>query len=155
MITLAGSAISNMIFYIVTLIIASVLVVTFTAITFQMKTGIESKSANLEDRLRTSISIINDPRDIPYNNTTGNITFYVKNTGSVPISKQSVLAFLNGTPYTADMMNMSILPNNITWYPEYVLVVTITTNPKLELNQEYSIKIVVQYGISSTLKFRL
>jgi flagellar protein FlaG len=91
----AETAITHMIFFIAAVILAMG-VVSVLSVNVQSISGATTAGSKImSDQLRTDITIINDPNEIPYINNE-NYTFYVKNTGRSELNIDYVNVILDG-----------------------------------------------------------
>ncbi|MEM3444648.1 MAG: hypothetical protein QXJ27_06870 [Thermoplasmata archaeon] len=160
-----ANAASHTIFFIGALIVSSILSAVFIGVSLQLKDGIEARSEALNKQLRTSIEIINDPRQVPYDHTNSTLVLYIKNTGSTTISLESLSIEVNGSlygytsgPATNTSFNETILISPYDtqeWVPETTLIVKIRLNSPLVLGSTCLVKATVDYGASCTFSFRV
>ncbi|WP_456365572.1 flagellar protein G [Thermococcus sp.] len=96
----AGGPASELIMFIVAVIIAGSVAGVLAYVTNDIAHGINDRGSLLADQLRTDFAIINDPNSIPVSGSGPyNYTFYIKNIGKIafPFSNSSVQVFLDGT----------------------------------------------------------
>jgi len=92
----AGGPASELIMFIVAVIIAGSVAGGLAYVTSDIAHGMNDRGTMLAERLRTDFVIINDPSNIP---VTGNTyTFYVKNIGKepIPFTADAVQVFIDG-----------------------------------------------------------
>lgn len=160
-----ANAASHTIFFIGALIVSSVLSAVFIGASLQFKDGIEARSDALNKQLRTSIDIINDPRQVPYDANNSTIVLYIKNTGSTTISVSTLTIEINGTlygytsgPASGTTFNETALisPAGIQdWIPESTLMVKVKLFSPLVPGSICLVKATVEYGASCTFSFRV
>ncbi len=146
-----ASSATQLIFFIASIMIATSLVGVFLTTTHDFASDIQRDTDTRGKDLQTAIKIVNDPDNVPYNSTTGVLTIYVKNTGSVPITNASKsLVLINGTAFSGSDLSIKMLGGALAWYPEETVEmnVTIALSPGY-----YDMKVVVQGGKSDTMRF--
>ena len=106
----AGASATQMVFFITSVIIAlSVVGAMFLNIQSISSAAIVG-SKTFAEQLKTDITIINDPEMIPY--SSGNYTFYVKNTGKEGLGIQYITVIIDGTIVTESKLNKTILSDD-------------------------------------------
>lgn len=160
-----ANAASHTIFFIGALIVSSMLSAVFISVSLQLKDGIEARSESLNKQLRTSIEIINDPRQVPYDANNSTLILYIKNTGSTTLSVSTLTIEINGTLYgytsgqaSSTTFNETLLvsPQGVEeWVPESTLMVKVKLISPLLPNTICMVKATVEYGASSTFSFRV
>lgn len=160
-----ANAASHTIFFIGALIVSSILSAVFIGVSLQFKDGIEARSDALNKQLRTSIDIINDPRQVPYDGNNSTLILYIKNTGSTTISITTLTIEINGTlygytsgPATGATFNETeiISPAGIQeWIPESTIMVKVKLVVPLANASTCLVKATVEYGASCTFSFRV
>ncbi|MEM3396593.1 MAG: hypothetical protein QW620_02915 [Thermoplasmata archaeon] len=160
-----ANAASHTIFFIGALVVSSILSAVFIGVSLQLKDGIEARSDALNKQLRTSIEIINDPRQMPYDSNNSELVLYIKNTGSTTISVVTLTIEINGTLYGYTSGSASgttfndtqlISPTGIQeWIPESTLMVKVKLVSPLIPGSSCLVKATVEYGASCTFSFRV
>src|SRR4030066_1142748 len=109
----AGASATQMVFFITSVIIAlSVVGAMFLNIQSISSAAIVG-SKTLAEQLKTDITIINDPEYIPY--SSGNYSFYIKNTGKEGLGIQYISVIIDGTIVTDSNLNKTILGGAQMW----------------------------------------
>lgn len=80
---MASVSISHLILFIASLIVAAGVAGTLTAGVDRVGAAIDDESLDVSQQLRTDIEVISDSGSSVHSNATGNVTLYVKNTGSL------------------------------------------------------------------------
>lgn len=96
----AGGPASELIMFIVAVLVAGSVAGGLAYVTNDIAGGITDRGAMLADSLRTDFAIINDPQNIPVSGTGPyTYTFYIKNIGKmkIPFTSDSVQVFIDGT----------------------------------------------------------
>lgn len=160
-----ANAVSHTIFFIGAIIVSSILSAVFIGVSLQLKDGIEARSDALNKQLRTSIEIINDPRQVPYDANNSTLVLYIKNTGSTTLSVTTLTIEINGTMYgytsgpaTNTTFNETMLISPFgtqEWIPESTLIVKIKLISPLVPGSTCFVKATVDYGASCTFAFRV
>lgn len=145
----AGASATQMVFFITSVIIAlSVVGAMFLNIQSISSAAIVG-SKTLAEQLKTDITIINDPEYIPY--SSGNYSFYVKNTGKEGLSILYISVIIDGTILTESNLNKTILEGGQIWLSGDVLQINASTS--LEAGS-HNLRIITGNGIEDTLLFR-
>ncbi|NPA47340.1 MAG: flagellar protein G [Thermococci archaeon] len=95
---MSGSAMSELVLFIASIMVAGVVAGGLYAVTQNVSSGISSQGHSLAQSLKTNFVIINDPDDIPLNSTSQSYIFYVRNIGEVsfPWEGSSVIVMIDG-----------------------------------------------------------
>ena len=144
----SDDSITQMIFFIASIIVAVTIAGTIIGITGLMADEMRVKSDNAVSVMGSSITIVNDPRHVPYEN--GTITIYIKNTGELPQSYRDLIIFIDGQyiEFEADLVG----PGGNTWVTGRVIEISAT----LVLGAgDHTAKAILGNGVSDTLDFRL
>lgn len=126
---MAGVSISHLIIFVASLLIAAGVVgAAFTGVD-HFNDALEDRSIATADELRTDVSIISDPGSNGiYNDTDGNLTLLVKNTGenSLTADPRLVDVLVNGGFIANGDLDLTVLEGDpVEWRPTEVLEVTI------------------------------
>ena len=114
--------------------------------------SIEANAAAAASELDSAIKILNDPAHVAYNNTTGNFTLWVKNTGARPLSvNHTVVLFDNFTVANTSYV-WAFAGNYSSWAPQVTVVFTLT-GVNLAPSTDHFMKVVAQYGASAKQEF--
>ncbi|MCZ7392235.1 MAG: flagellar protein G [Candidatus Methanoperedens sp.] len=157
---MAGESITTLIFFIATIIIA-VGVIGVIKINVNSITASYSLSGSTqEDRIKTQITIINDPTNIPNSSWSDglgryyNYSFYVINTGKSALDPRSVNMFIDGN-YVDTSGKWKVVNGGSTWYPTYVLSLNYTTSNTNPLpSGDHTLRVVAGNGVFDTIPFR-
>ncbi len=155
----AGGPASELIMFIVAVIIAGSVAGALAYVTNDIAHGINDRGSLLADQLRTDFAIINDPNSIPVSGSGPyNYTFYIKNIGKIafPFSNSSVQVFLDGT---------LVPPSNLTFTdtsgkginslgPYEVGEIIVTLGSQLS-SGTHTITVVLENGKKRSLIFRV
>lgn len=139
---MAGSAASQAIFFIASVILASVVVVALYGATGSLSGALVVRNVHLADQMRSDIEIINDP------GVSSQPGVYVLNTGTTALdnSTGSVALLVNGvyqTTLTSDIENDD---GDLRWEPSEVVNLTVSGDGLAGK----SVKVVVANGVSDT-----
>ncbi len=143
---------SELIIFIASLIIAASVAGAIVTEVYLTTNSFETSVTRLNERIQSDIKIINDPKNIPYNETgNNNLTIYVKNTGRTFFPKKADLidVLIDGR-YQTDISTNVV--NGEEWKPSKVLEIKIHA-PDLE-NGDHRVSVGVN-GIKDVLKIRL
>lgn len=146
----AETAITHMIFFIAAVILAMG-VVSVLSVNVQSISGATiAGSKVMSDQLRTDITIINDPNEVPYINNE-NYTFYVKNTGKSELNIDYMNVILDGVLIQPSNQTETVLGGGMMWRPGDVVVIDVTIN-QLSAG-DHSVNIVSENGKSDSMSF--
>lgn len=144
----AGASATQMVFFITSVIIAlSVVGAIFLNIQSISSAAIVG-SKILAEQLKTDITIINDPENIP--NSGGNYSFYVKNTGKEGLGIQFITVIIDGTILTESKLNKTILEGGQMWLSGDVLQINAETTL---VPGSHNLRVITGNGIEDTLFF--
>jgi len=144
----AETSSTHLIFDIVAMIIAgSVVTVMYTNVNTITRSSSDG-AATLSEQLRTDITIINDPANIPKSGN--NYTFYVKNTGKSTLSHSFINVIINGQMVPDSNVTKTVVDGITVWRPSEVLKIEVTYSSMLFENK---IRIITENGIEDTLEF--
>ena len=101
---MASASASEMILFIAALVVAASVAGTLTSEVTRVGDAITARSLDVADEVRTDVEIVSDPAAGVYNDTTGNVTVYVRNTGAstLPADGSAVDVLLDGR-YRSDL----------------------------------------------------
>ena len=144
----SDASFTQTIFFIASIVVAVSIAGTIIAVSGMMADEVRTKAGAAASEMGSSIVIINDPRQVPYDD--GQLTIYIKNVGSTVPSHRDMLIFLDGEfiEYDARLLDDS----RDTWSIGSVVEATITANMQAG---DHTVKIVLTNGISDTLDFRI
>jgi len=139
---MAGSAAAQAIFFIASVIIASVVVVALYGATGSLSGALVVRNVHLADQMRSDIEIINDP------GASSQPGVYVLNTGTTALdnSTGSVALLVNGVYQTILTSDIENDDGDLRWEPSEVVNLTISGNGLAGK----SVKVVVANGVSDT-----
>ena len=146
----AETSSTHLIFFIVAMIIAAgVAGVIYTNVNAISNASYTSAST-LAQQLKTDITIINDPDNIPWSGT--EYTFYVLNTGKSTLTTEYVSVLINGEYIPEAVIQKSIINggSTTTWRPEDILELKITYNIP---NEDNYIKVITENGVYDSFEF--
>lgn len=151
---MASSAVSELVLFIASLIIASIVAGGLYMVTQDISNGINVRGRDLAYNLRVNFEIINDPENIPVSG--GAYLFYVKNIGEVPFvfDNTSVVVFIDGNMIPPANLTFTNLDNSGSnqLYPYDVGEIQVNTT----LSSGYhKITVVIQTGKRKSLIFKV
>jgi len=113
----AGGPASELIMFIVAVIVAGSVAGALAYVTNDIAHGINEHGAIVADQLRTDFAIINDPNAIP-TDSNGDYMFYIKNIGkdSIPFSSDAVQVFIDGALVPSANLTFTDVNNNTITY---------------------------------------
>ncbi len=139
---------THLVFFLASMIVAATLAGVFIASTESITSGIRSREDALSERLKSDISIINDPSNVP---NCDNLIIYVKNTGSTRMNPENIEVLVNGT-LQVDLDIEIIDGNKEYWSPNEVIEIKVD----LVLPEgDHWLKIVGPYETEDRLEFSI
>lgn len=123
---MAGTAASQMIFFIAAMIVATAVAGVFVTTVINLSKEIRDEADKQKDQFNIRATIINDASAMPYNATCSTLIIYVKNTGSRGLDQNTITILLNGTYLTKDNMTFAFKDGATSWEPRVVLEITLT-----------------------------
>jgi len=141
---------SHVIFFAASMIIA-MMVVGAISVNVQSVADAARGSGNmLSKQIKTDITIISDPDDIPVNGSYR--VFYVKNTGKTDLDINQVDVFVDGQYVTDSSLVLRVIDTGeSTWREGEVLEVNIAGIS----SGDHRLRVVTENGISDTMDFRI
>jgi flagellar protein FlaG len=123
---MAGTTISELIFFIAAILISSTVAVSFIKVADTYSKSISDEASMIESEIGSKMIVINDPARVPYDRTTSNLTFYIKNTGSSDLSVKDIVVSANGTASSGAKIKTRIMDGGTRWTPGDVVEVIFT-----------------------------
>ncbi len=114
---MAGSAVSELIFFIAAVMISSAVAVTLIEVIDDYSTNLKDEASILRGEMISDMVLVNDVQRIPYDAATGNITFYLKNTGTGDLSTDDLVLSANRTIGTGSNLTVTLLGGGAKWSP--------------------------------------
>ena len=141
-----------MIFFIVSVVVASSLVGVLYVRTNEISSGIEEKASSFALELQTDIKIINDPEQVKWEDDAGggSLIFYVKNTGSTIINNDTIVVIYDGNAFIPNTIRY-VDNTKSSWIPESTIELKITT-PEPE-EAQHRVKIIVDNNADDSMEF--
>lgn len=112
---MAGTAISELIFFMTALMISSAVALVLVDVMDRYAEDIEQSSSALKGDMQSRVTFINDPLNVPYDKDTGNLTYYLKNTGTGTLSMTDIVVSANGTALSGDSISVRLLSGGSRW----------------------------------------
>ncbi|RJS68326.1 hypothetical protein CW696_08890 [ANME-2 cluster archaeon] len=139
---MAGTSASQAIFFIASVIIASVVVAALYGTTGSLSGALVVRNSHLADQMRSDITIINDP------GASSQPGIYVLNTGKTTLdnSSDSIALLVNGVYQTVLTSDIENDDGDLQWEPSEVVNLTLGINGLTGK----SVKVVVANGVSDT-----
>jgi archaellum component FlaG (FlaF/FlaG flagellin family) len=134
---MAGTAVSEMIFFIAAIIVSSAVALTLVGVIDTYAENIGDEASLVEGEMRARVTIINDPLYVIYDPSDTNLTFYLKNTGTVDLSMEDLVVSANGTSKGGDDIWVDLMGNGTRWAPGDVVEVNFRV-PTLKEGMDYS-----------------
>ncbi|MBS3817760.1 MAG: hypothetical protein KGY76_09390 [Candidatus Thermoplasmatota archaeon] len=140
---MAGRSATEMIWFAVSVIVTISLVGVFIGIAYNYSDTIQDNARGEAANYQVEAEIINDPAEVPYNETENNLTFYVKNTGKYRIDMSQIVIGLDGKPHNVNGSAVDILGNKTRWTAGTVAKINVSA-PSFETGEDHYVWIEVQ-----------
>ncbi|MDW5562863.1 MAG: hypothetical protein SA339_06510 [Methanomassiliicoccus sp.] len=144
----SDDSITQMVFFIASIIVAVSIAGTIIGVTGLMSDEVRTKANGAVTEMGSSIAFVNDPRHVPYEE--GNLTLYIKNTGDIVQSYRDLIIFVDGQYVEYEVKIVGSDSEN--WVTGGMVEVTVAI--VLEAG-DHTAKAIVGSGVSDTLDFRL
>ncbi|ABR55854.1 flagellar protein G [Methanococcus aeolicus] len=150
---MASNTFSEIIMFVVVLIIAASVSGILVANTHQISLGMATKGEVISSKLSNIFEIINDPENIPRNESTGIISIYIKNTGKTPFVFNSgvTTVLIDGDIKTINYMTAISSASNEMLDPSKIGRIDVEYNT----TGYHRLKVVSEYGGARTLKMHI
>lgn len=129
---MAGSSVSEMIFFIAAILISSVVAVAIIDIVDDYSADLRDEASILRGEMQSRLDIINDQMNVPYHNATSNLTFYIMNTGTGELDRGSLVVAANGTTAAGSALKTRIIGGERRWLPGVVVEANFTVSSLVE-----------------------
>jgi flagellar protein FlaG len=144
----AGTSATEMVFFITSIIIALSVVGAIFMNVESISGAATIGSKTLIEQLKTDITVINDPGYTRH--SSGNYTFYIKNTGAQELGTEYINVIIDGTFIPNDKLDKKILVSE-TWLTGDVLQINATID-KLP-GDNHNLRVITANGIEDTFSF--
>lgn len=121
-----------MIFFIAALLIAATVASVFITIADDLSSDLEDEAERMRQEVRSHLVMINDPGNVPYENSTGNVTFYLMNVGIGDLSMDDIVVSANGTTSGGSSIAVRLIGGGAIWSPGGVVEVNFTSSGLVE-----------------------
>jgi archaellum component FlaG (FlaF/FlaG flagellin family) len=142
---------THLIFFIAAMVIASALVGGFYVVIQDLNDAMEERSLAEQNSIRSRVEIINDLVAMPYNNTSKELTLYVKNTGAQMLDPNRTVVFIDGFDHN---FTWRLVGGVSRWTPGVTLELTVESCYFTALS-DHSVKVSTSYGASDRKEFRI
>lgn len=139
---MAGRSATEMIWFAVTIIVTISLIGVFVGIAYSYSSRIQDDARAEAANYYVDVELINDPASVPYNETSGNLTLYAKNTGRYELDTSQTLVSVSGDVKYVNESDIDILDDRTGWTQGSVAEINVSTD--LETGQDHSVWIEVQ-----------
>jgi len=155
----AGGPASELIMFIVAIIVAGSVAGTLAYVTNEIAGGIRVRGESLADNLKSDVAIINDPENIPVSGTDPgpyNYTFYIKNVGKerITFNSDALQVFIDGNVIPPSNLTFTDVNNNpissLDLYEVGKIVVTTTLS-----SGSHKLVVVLENGKVRSFVFRI
>lgn len=148
---MASVSVSHLIIFIAAMIVAASVAGLLTNTVDDISNAIEEQGFSTSDEIRSDITIINDPGAEVYNDSNGGeLTLFVKNTGSTELSNASrdIDILVNGIFVTVADGDIQLLDGEEVWGRNTVVQITVNTSESDPVNDpgENRVKVIADGG---------
>ncbi len=150
---MASSVVSELVLFIVSLLIAGMVAGGLYVVTQDISDGIFVKGREVATSLRTNFEIINDPEHIPYASASDTYIFYVRNTGKTAFSfdPNSVVVMIDGNIVPA--ANLTFSPSGI--LAPYDVGMIYVPSAFIGSSGYHKITVIIETGKRKSLVFKI
>lgn len=146
----AGTSATEMVFFITSIIIALSVVGAIFMNVQSISNAATIGSKTLTQQLKTDITVINDPDYTRY--SSGNYTFYIKNTGAEELDTEYVNVIIDGTLISNGNLTKTIIGSDQTWLTGDVLKINATIGSLTA--GSHNLRVITANGIEDIFPFR-
>lgn len=142
---MAGASVSEMILFIAALVVAASVAGTLTTQVDRVSDSISARSLDVSNEIRADITIISDAGAQVYDrNNDGNVTLYVRNTGSsdLPADASSFDVLFDGA--YIDPVTVTVETGGPGWSRGGVVEVTFDPPSSLTTDTDHRVKLIVR-----------
>lgn len=149
---MAAQGASELIFFVGAVIISASLVGVFFAAVSQVSDTIGDSAADAASAAQASVTILNDPAHVSYDNVSQNFTLIVKNTGSRTLHVNETLVLLDQFSIANNTYVWTFIQNVSAWSPGVSVSFTLT-GVNLTASTDHFMKVIAEFGASDTQEF--
>lgn len=133
------------------MISASLVGVFFAAVT-DVSESIRGNAASTVDQAGASVTILNDPAHVVYNNTSQVFSLWVKNTGKGTLQVNHTVVLLDQLSLGNNSYNWSFVGNHSAWTPEATVAFQLN-NVNLTASRDHFLKVIAEFAASDSQEF--
>ncbi|MCK5253726.1 MAG: hypothetical protein KAQ96_12290 [Thermoplasmata archaeon] len=148
---MAATSATHLIFFIAATMLAVVLVGSFAYIINDLNDAMEARGVAESKSIRSRVEIINDLVAMPYNNTSKELTVYVKNTGVQRLDPDQTVVFIDGLYHNSTWRIIGVSGN---WSQGGTLELVVE-DCYFSAWSDHSLKVSTSYGASDRKDFRI
>ena len=149
---MAAQAASELIFFVGAVVISASLVGVFFAAVTDVSDSIKGNAASTVSQAAASITILNDPAHVVYNNTSQNLSLWVKNTGSATLHVNFTIVLLDQFSIANNSYNWSFVGNHSAWTPEVTVAFTLS-GVNITASRDHFMKVIAEFGAADSQEF--
>lgn len=131
---MAGTSVSEMIFFIAAIVVSSAVAFTLIEVIDTYAEELSDEASLVKGEMKSRLSLINDPAYVPYDPSDGNVTFYLKNTGTGDLLGSDIVVSANGTARSGNDIWIDYMSGSTRWGPGDVVKVTFRSPGLVEGN---------------------
>jgi archaeal flagellar protein FlaG len=149
---MAAQAASELIFFVGAVVISASLVGVFFAAVTDVSDSIKGNAAATVSQASASITVLNDPAHVVYNNTSQNFSLWVKNTGSTTLHVNFTIVLLDQFSIANNSYNWSFVGNHSAWTPETTVAFTLS-GVNITASRDHFMKVIAEFGAADSQEF--
>lgn len=146
---MGSEASSSMILFIAALAAAAIAGGAMAGVIGEMTLEFRERGSGLTEAIGTDIAIVNDPKNVPYDDAENNLTIYVKNTGSEILNTEQLTVLVDGVDRE---FNATLVGDHDRWTKGTVQDLTVVVDLA---SGDHRVRAVYTPNVGDTLDFRV
>jgi len=142
---------THLVFFIAAMVIAASLVGAFYLVIDNLNDAMVARSEAEQRSVRSRVEIINDLVAMPYNNTSKELTVYVKNTGAERLDPNQTVVFIDGLHHNS---TWRLVGGGADWAVGATLELTVK-DCYFTAGSDHGVKVVCDHGASDRKTFSI
>lgn len=140
---------SGLVLFIAALAVAAVAAGAMTKVVGSMANELHDRGEGLALAIGTDLAIVNDPDNVPYDGGAGELTVYVKNTGSTKLVAEEVMVMVDGEHRS---FTSTLLDGASSWTTGVVAELTVSVSLA---SGDHTVRVVHTPNVADTMDFRV
>lgn len=146
---MGSEASSSMVLFIAALAAAAIAGGAMAGVIGEMTLEFRERGSGLTDAIGTDLAIINDPKNVPYDDGANELTVYVKNTGSRALTTEELTILVDGVD---EDFNATLIQDGERWSTGTVQDLTVDVDLD---GGDHRVRAVYTPNVGDTLDFRI